>query len=142
MNGASTSTVGRPRPADLFAVLREGPAGTLARAVCFGLAALAVARLHAVHDPGVLCPLRRLTGVPCPLCGSTTVFIELGGGNLRQAFLANPVTLVAAAGLVVAPLGPGRWWWRSPEAIRVWLLCGVLALSWMYQLSRFDLLPY
>jgi hypothetical protein len=142
MNGVHAQTAGQSRTAGLTALFAvSGPAGFCLRAVAVGVASLAVAWLHAARDPGVVCLLRRLTGIPCPLCGSTTVFIELGSGNLWRALLANPVTFVAAAGLVAAPLGPGRWWWRAPLAFRQWLVLAALALAWVWQLARFDVLP-
>ncbi|GAA2254919.1 MULTISPECIES: DUF2752 domain-containing protein [Kitasatospora] len=103
-------------------------------------AALAVARLHDVHDPGALCMLRRFTGIPCPGCGSTTVFIEAGHGNWAAALAANPVTVVAAIGLLFAPLGPGRWWWQLPNGRRNVLLGTALTVSWLWQLHRFGFL--
>jgi len=72
-----------------------GPVRVLARGGGAGVLALALAELHATDDPGVLCPLRRLTGVPCPVCGSTTVFMELGAGHPGAAIAANPVTATA-----------------------------------------------
>jgi hypothetical protein len=141
MNAADAHPAGRHHGADLLAMVRAGPAGFLARAAAVAAAALVVSRLHAAHDPGVLCPLRRLTGIPCPLCGSTTVFIELGAGNVARAVLANPVTFAGMAGLVVAPLGPGRWWWRSSARLRHAVLAAALSAAWLYQLVRFDLLP-
>ncbi|MEV4561560.1 DUF2752 domain-containing protein [Kitasatospora sp. NPDC049285] len=114
--------------------------GRWARVAARGLgataAALAVAALHDAHDPGVLCPLRRFTGIPCPGCGSTTVFIEAGHGNWLGALAANPVTVVAALGLLVAPLGPGRWWWELSNSRRNVLIWGAAALSWVWQLYR------
>jgi hypothetical protein len=112
------------------------PLCVLLRAAAMGAAALAVAGLHAAHDPGVLCPLRRLTGVPCPACGSTTVFIELGSGHWSAAPAANPVTVIAALGLLIAPLGPGRWWWRTPVRGRTALLSAAAAAAWTWQLHR------
>lgn len=100
------------------------------------VAAVAVAQLHDSHDPGVLCLLRRFTGIPCPGCGSTTVFIEAGHGNWAAALAANPVTVVAAVGLLVAPLGPGRWWWKLPNGRRNALIGAALAASWVWQLHR------
>jgi Protein of unknown function (DUF2752) len=142
MNAAHAQTAGRPRVIEALGLLRAGPTGVLVRAAAVGLASIAVAWLHAAHDPGVLCPLRRLTGIPCPLCGSTTVFIEAGSGSLRGAFLANPVTFLAAAGLIVAPLGPGRWWWRAPYRFRHALVLAAIVTAWTWQLARFDFLPH
>ncbi|MGH3344289.1 MAG: DUF2752 domain-containing protein [Carbonactinosporaceae bacterium] len=113
----------------------------LLRAGAFTVAAAGAARLHAAVDPGVLCPLRRLTGIPCPLCGSTTVFLELGSGDIRGALAANPVTALAAAALTFAPLGAGRWWWDAPPRWRGCLVGGALTSAWCWQLGRFDLLP-
>ncbi len=113
-----------------------GALRVLLRGAGGALAAVAVAALHSAHDPGVLCPLRRFTGVPCPGCGSTTVFIEAGGGHWTASLLANPVTVVVALGLLVAPLGPGRWWWRLPNNRRNALIVSALAASWAWQLNR------
>ncbi|MFI5532340.1 DUF2752 domain-containing protein [Kitasatospora sp. NPDC051853] len=110
------------------------------RAAGAAVAALAVALLHDAHDPGVLCPLRRFTGIPCPGCGSTTVFIEAGHGDLAAALLANPVTVVAGLGLLLAPLGPGRWWWGLSNRHRNVLIGTALTVSWLWQLHRYDFL--
>ncbi|MDH6135953.1 hypothetical protein P3T37_005372 [Kitasatospora sp. MAA4] len=116
------------------------PAGRLARtALRCGLAAgaaLAVAALHDAHDPGVLCPLRRLTGIPCPACGSTTVFIEAGHGHWLAALTANPVTVVGVIALLTAPLGGGAWWWRQAPRTRNALIAGAAVTAWLWQLNR------
>lgn len=116
-------------------------APVLSRALLVGGLAVAAAALHARDDPGVLCPLRRLTGIPCPACGSTTVFMDLGAGDVAGAVLANPVTLLVLLGLVVAPLGPGRLWWRLPARRRTGVLLVGLTVAWGWQLGRFGLLP-
>ncbi|MCP2309900.1 MULTISPECIES: DUF2752 domain-containing protein [Kitasatospora] len=112
----------------LLRVLLRGAGGAVA--------AVAVAELHDAHDPGVLCVLRRFTGIPCPGCGSTTVFIEAGHGNWTAALAANPVTVVAAVGLLIAPLGPGRWWWGLSNGRRNALIGAALLVSWTWQLHR------
>jgi hypothetical protein len=109
---------------------------TALRCAAAAAAAVTVAVLHDVHDPGVLCPLRRLTGVPCPVCGSTTVFIEAGHGHWLAALTANPVTVVAALGLLTAPLGSGAWWWSLTARRRNALLAGALGTAWLWQLNR------
>ncbi|MFC6597481.1 DUF2752 domain-containing protein [Kitasatospora paranensis] len=100
------------------------------------VAAVAVGELHDAHDPGVLCMLRRFTGIPCPGCGSTTVFIEAGHGHWSAALAANPVTVVAAVGLLIAPLGPGRWWWGLSPRHRNVLIGAAAVISWTWQLHR------
>ena len=107
-----------------------------------GAAAVAVAALHSAHDPGVICPLRRLTGIPCPVCGSTTVFIELGSGHPVAALLANPFTVLFGLGLLFAPLGVQRWWRGFPKPARNTVLVGAAVLSWFWQLHRLGLLPH
>ncbi|MGH3416540.1 MAG: DUF2752 domain-containing protein, partial [Actinocrinis sp.] len=95
------------------------------------------------HDPGALCPLRRLTGVPCPMCGSTTVFMEAGAGHWTAALLANPVTVVAALIFLAAPLlafDPVATMVRLPPRV-LWIGGAVLLVgSWLWQLHRFRFL--
>jgi len=54
------------------------------------------------------CPLRDMTGVPCPTCGGTHAAVALANGRFADAFAANPLV---AVGLVV---------------FGVWLLNGLL----------------
>ena len=143
MNAAEVVTAGRSRVAGLVDLSRAGgPPGVLTRVAAVGLASLAAAWLYPRVDAGPLCPLRRLTGVPCPVCGSTTAFVELASGHLATAVAANPVTLIAAAGLILAPLGLGRWWWRGSYRFRRAVLISAAAVAWLYQLVRFDFLPH
>ncbi|WP_199811269.1 DUF2752 domain-containing protein [Kitasatospora phosalacinea] len=123
----------RRRPAG---TVPGGAARVVLRAAAVAGAAVAVAALQEVHDPGVLCPLRLLTGVPCPLCGSTTVFVEAGHGRWSAALLANPVTALAAVALVGGPLGPGRWWRQLSYAHRNLLVGAALAVGWVWELAR------
>lgn len=123
-----------------LAAARHGPQGFVLRAGAMAVAAVAVAWIHRVNDPGVLCPLRALTGIPCPLCGGTTVFIELGSGHPVRALLANPVALLAAVGIAVAPLGVGSRWWALPPSIRTRMLGTALVVAEVWQLARFGLL--
>ncbi|MGK5552496.1 DUF2752 domain-containing protein [Actinomadura kijaniata] len=123
----------------VLTLMRHGPMGVVLRVTTMAVAAVGVAWIHRAHDPGVLCPLRAVTGIPCPLCGGTTVFIELGSGRPVHALLANPVALVGAAGLAVAPLARDRWWALSPRT-RAWVLGLALVGSELWQLARLGLL--
>lgn len=121
---------------------RHGPQGVALRLGAMAVAAIVVAWFHRLSDPGVLCPLRAFTGIPCPACGGTTVFIELGSGRFAHAALANPVVLAGALGLALAPLGWGRRWWALENRTRVCALGAALLGSELWQLARFDLLQF
>ncbi|XRQ06992.1 DUF2752 domain-containing protein [Actinomadura welshii] len=110
------------------------------RVTAMAAAAVGASWFHRVNDPGVLCPLRALTGIPCPLCGGTTVFIELGAGRPAQAVLANPVALTGAIAMAFAPLGLGRRWWALQPKTRAWMLGTALLGSELWQLVRFGVL--
>jgi hypothetical protein len=100
---------------------------------------------------GLPCPLRTLTGVPCPFCGLTTAAVALVRGEVGAAFTANPLIFgLAACTAAVVPLvalravgalgGPRPW---SPRRRR---RCEVLALllaaaSWLFQLHRLGVSP-
>ncbi|WP_119727909.1 DUF2752 domain-containing protein [Thermomonospora amylolytica] len=124
----------------VLAAARHGVQGVALRVGAMALAAVAVAWVHRVSGPGVPCPVRTLTGIPCPLCGGTTVFIELGSGHPVRAVAANPLVVAAAVALAVAPLGAGRRWWSMRPASRAVILGTALAASELWQLARFDLL--
>jgi MFS superfamily sulfate permease-like transporter len=85
--------------------------------------------------PSFACPLRALTGVPCPLCGLSTSVEATVRLHFGDALQANPfglvLVLVAIALLVVRPR-------RLPLPMP--LLYLVLAASWLFELHRFSIL--
>jgi Protein of unknown function (DUF2752) len=99
---------------------------------------------------GLPCPLRTLTGVPCPFCGLTTATVALTHGNWAGAAAANPLAYLAA-GLAIgtAPVlvaraagraaEPRSWSAATRRRVR-WSLAVVVALSWIFQLHRFGFL--
>jgi hypothetical protein len=72
-----------------------------------GLLALGVAAVTspAASESGpVLCPFRRLTGLPCPACGLTRSWVDLSHGDLAGAVAHHafgPVLVVGLVALVV-----------------------------------------
>jgi len=114
-----------------------------------GAAGATVAYQAALGGEGLLlpCPLRTLTGIPCPLCGMTTAATALASGDLGAAMAANPFVLVLAgftlvmAVLIVARVvgwAPGAAQWPAPRRRQSYWVAAVLAvLSWAFQLHRF-----
>jgi hypothetical protein len=117
------------------------PSQVLMRGTGAGLLALVAAAVQAHDNPGVLCPLRRFTGVPCPGCGSTSVFMDLGAGHVGEAVMANPVTVLVGLCLLFAPLGGGAWWWRQTARRQNTVIAVAAGISWVWQLHRFGFLP-
>ena len=85
--------------------------------------------------PSLHCPLRALTGLPCPLCGLSTSVEETVRLHLGDAVAANPLgvvlVLVALALLVLRPVRL-----TLPRAV----VPTVLAASWLFELHRFSFL--
>lgn len=109
-----------------------------AGAVMLGAAAIWPALPHV----GVLCPLRRTTGVPCPLCGMTTGVVATVHGDAAAAFGANPaapvlVLVVLAAWLVWAVGRAGRRPVPRVTAPPAGAVGGVLAALWLFELRRY-----
>jgi hypothetical protein len=114
-----------------------------------GAAGAAVAYQAALGGEGLWlpCPLRTLTGIPCPLCGMTTAATGLAAGDLGAAMAANPfVLLLAGFTLVMAVLMAARATGRVPGAAQwpgsrrrqgYWVAAVPVAASWLFQLHRF-----
>lgn len=83
-------------------------------------------------EPGVACPLRSLTGIPCPLCGMTTSVTDAVHLRWPDAAAANPAGLVAVmtAGALLAVRRP------SPIPLPRWVPGVAVTALWAYQLWR------
>jgi hypothetical protein len=90
------------------------------------------------------CPLRTLTGIPCPTCGSTRAAFALQRADLVAALHFNPLATAAglafALGGVLAPLWatlklpapdlPARW----PLPLRL-AVVAIIAVNWLWLLG-------
>ncbi|MDQ6617214.1 MAG: DUF2752 domain-containing protein [Actinomycetota bacterium] len=98
--------------------------------------ALGVALPHLPGNPGLPCPLRSATGVPCPFCGLTTSVKAVMRGDGHSAWAANPFGLVIVVFAVALVLRPR---WRQLTLPLAVVLAGVAA-SWLFELHRYHFL--
>ncbi|WP_341728399.1 DUF2752 domain-containing protein [Brooklawnia sp.] len=99
------------------------PVRALARLGGFAAVGAAIAGTNFVFGIGLPCPLLALTGIQCPLCGSTRAAGALLTGNLAAAWHFNALLVIvipliagcAVAWIVESAGGPAL---RPPEAWR------------------------
>jgi hypothetical protein len=121
------------------------------RITLFGLGCVAIATVYPALSARtgfeLPCPLRTLTGIPCPFCGMTTATVALASGEVTGAAAANPLALlVAALVLGTLPILVGRLvglrrppvpWSDLARRRTGWAVGVLVAASWVFQLHRF-----
>jgi hypothetical protein len=79
------------------------------------------------------CPLKTVTGIPCPMCGMTRGVTSLVHGDFAHALLMNPASFLAVALVLLVILQ-----WRTRKiVIPVWLIAVALGLMWSWQLFKY-----
>src|SRR5215510_3986125 len=103
------------------------------RAASLLIVPAAVALSVSPIDPVPPCPLRTLTGIPCPLCGSTRGVIAAVHGHVGHAVALNPASIVVLVLAVALIAG-----WRIERVrIPVWVIVAVFGVLWSYQLFKY-----
>jgi hypothetical protein len=93
-----------------------------------------------------LCPLRRYTGIPCFTCGSTRAILALLSGEIKTAFVTQPLVIslvcilapIALFSLCAALLQKRLFvvsLSRVEKVILVSFLSAATLLNWLYLLS-------
>ena len=103
------------------------------RLAALGLVPAALVLKMLPFSPVPPCPLRTLTGIPCPLCGSTRGVIAAVHGDLGRAVTLNPASLLVLVLAVMLVIG-----WRVERVrIPVWIIVAVFAALWTYQMFKY-----
>lgn len=91
------------------------------------------------------CPMREVTGVPCPTCGTTRAAVALLDGDIGAALLANPLAAVAAVAFVLGGALAAVWAWsggplpelprRLSPALRAGIVAALIA-NWAWVIAH------
>lgn len=86
-------------------------------------------------NPGLPCPLRTMTGVPCPFCGMTTSVEATVHFHFADALAANPAGIVLViVALVLLVLRP------KTVPVPMTLAAVAVGFMWVFELARFGFL--
>jgi hypothetical protein len=79
------------------------------------------------------CPLRTVTGIPCPMCGMTRGVTAIVHGDFAHALLMNPASYLAVALAIVLLVQ----WRMKRVVIPVWVIVTLLAVMWTWQMFKY-----
>ena len=95
------------------------------------LGAAAAWPLLPVH-PTFACPLRSLTGIPCPVCGMTRACVAAVHGNLVASLSFNPAGILVVVAAVVLLVRPEL---LSRVRTSTWVLAMAVGALWLWNIG-------
>ena len=95
---------------------------------CVAAAIWPILPLH----PPLACPLRTLTGIPCPFCGMTRACVAAVHGHLGTSLSFNPAGILVVLLAVTALLRPQLLVRARPP---IWLISAGLGVLWLWNIG-------
>ena len=96
------------------------------------------------------CPVKSISGLPCPTCGSTRGSLALLDGRILDALAFNPLVMSSGIAFVIGGLLAPLWAWKIskipdldrslPMAARI-AIVALVVLNWAYLVFVFPALP-
>ncbi|HTL86309.1 MAG TPA: DUF2752 domain-containing protein [Acidimicrobiia bacterium] len=83
--------------------------------------------------PALICPLRSLTGVPCPLCGMTRACVAAAHGHIGASLAFQPMGIVLIAAAIVLLVRPALLTRLRPPP--VWGVFALLGAMWLWNVG-------
>ncbi len=102
------------------------------RAASAGLVAAAAVWPRLPAHPALVCPLRALTGIPCPLCGMTRACVAAAHGDLARSLAFNPAGVLVVAVALVLLVRPSLVTRIRPPT---WSVFAVLGALWVWNIG-------
>ncbi len=122
--------------------------------IAVGLTAVLLLSLWLKPDPRGLgtheqlflfpCNFHAMTGLPCPFCGMTTAFAHMAHGQVREAFMAQPMGMLGfivcvlllpvAIGAALTGKNAIAAAMKLPWIKISWVLGAMLTASWIFKL--------
>jgi hypothetical protein len=84
-----------------------------------------------LHPP-LACPMRAITGIPCPVCGMTRACVAAVHGHLGASLAFNPAGLAVMLVACVALIRP-QWLMRLTPPL--WLTIGTFGALWLWNVG-------
>jgi hypothetical protein len=84
-----------------------------------------------VHLP-LACPLRALTGIPCPFCGMTRACVAAVHGHLATSLAFNPAGVVVVVAALVALVRPQ---WLARVRVPAWVVAVAFCGLWVWNIG-------
>jgi hypothetical protein len=82
--------------------------------------------------PPIACPLRALTGIPCPLCGMTRACVAAVQGHLGTSLAFNPAGVLLVLAAVVAVVRPQ---WLTRVRAPAWVVLVAIGALWLWNIG-------
>lgn len=133
LTGRPAAAIVAPRPRVLARYWIEGRELMWAGGAMLAAAALLPAL---PGHPGLPCPLRTMTGIPCPFCGMTTSVEATAHLHIVDALAANPAGIAAVVVAIWVLVKRPRW--VAIPALPI--VAAVLGAMWIFELVRVGLL--